>query len=244
MPHWASSTPSTAHGRTLATASQADLDTWLTDGQTTRRHETGYFIRWAAAHKLTTLTFPTAGWEGPGLIDAQARWDQARRLLHDDTIAAQDRVAGLLILLYAQTPAAITALTLDHLDIGDNQVRVRLGPEPIVLPDPLDALVLELAATRRGKAALGDLGTSPWLFPGGQPGRPLQSRNLALRLRRLGISPAQARTAALFHLATELPAALLARMLGITVPVAVTWQRASAGDWTTYAADVAIRTEP
>jgi hypothetical protein len=233
-----------ARGPTLATATQADLDAWLTSEQTTRRHESGYFIRWAAAQKVTTLTFPTATWDGPGLIDAQARWDQARRLLHDDALATQDRVAGLLILLYAQTPAAITRLTLDHLEISDDQVRLQLGPEPIQLPEPLDALILELAATRRGKAALGDLGTSPWLFPGGQPGRPLQSRNLALRLRSLGIHPAKARTAALFHLATELPAALLARMLGISIPVAATWQRASAGDWTTYAADVATRTTP
>ena len=50
-----------------------------------------------------------------------------------------------------------------------------------------------------------------------------------------------ARPAALFQLATELPAALLARMLGIHIAVAVAWQRASAGDWTSYAADIAHR---
>lgn len=37
---------------------------------------------------------------------------------------------------------------------------------------------------------------------------------------------------ALFQLATELPAALLARMLGIHISVTVTWQRPSSGDWT------------
>jgi hypothetical protein len=50
------------------------------------------------------------------------------------------------------------------------------------------------------------------------------------------------RSTALFHLATELPAALLARMLGIHIAVAVSWQRASAGDWTSYAAEVSRRT--
>lgn len=49
---------------------------------------------------------------------------------------------------------------------------------------------------------------------------------------------------AMFHLATDLPAALLARMLGIHISVAVAWQRASGGDWTTYAADVSRRTTP
>jgi hypothetical protein len=46
----------------------------------------------------------------------------------------------------------------------------------------------------------------------------------------------------LFQLATDLPAAVLANMLGIHISVAVQWQRASAGDWTAYAADVSRRT--
>ncbi|HEX9354692.1 MAG TPA: hypothetical protein VF933_12875 [Streptosporangiaceae bacterium] len=43
-------------------------------------------------------------------------------------------------------------------------------------------------------------------------------------------SPGPARSTALFQLAAELPAALLARMLGIHIDVAVAWQYASAGD--------------
>jgi hypothetical protein len=33
-------------------------------------------------------------------------------------------------------------------------------------------------------------------------------------------------------------------MLGIHISVAVAWQRASAGDWTSYAAEVARRPRP
>jgi hypothetical protein len=64
---------------------------------------------------------------------------------------------------------------------------------------------------------------------------------LAERLRRLDVHAGRARSAALFHLATELPAAVLARMLGIHIAVAVARRRASAGDWTAYAADVSQR---
>lgn len=39
----------------------------------------------------------------------------------------------------------------------------------------------------------------------------------------------------------ELPAAVLARLLGIHIKVAVEWQHASVGDWTTYAADCSRR---
>lgn len=162
-------------------------------------------------------------------------------LLHDTTLDPEDRVAGLLVLLYAQWPSAVSRLTLDHVHVSDDgKVGLRLGREPLVLPEPLAGLVLELVATRRGHATLGDQGTSRWLFPGGQPGRPLSAEQLGERLRRLGLRPGQARSTALFQLATDLPAALLARLLGIHIAVA--WQRASSGDWAAYAADVSRRT--
>lgn len=67
-------------------------------------------------------------------------------------------------------------------------------------------------------------------------------RQLGERLRRHGLRPRQARSTALFQLATDLPAAVLARMLGIHISSAAAWQRASAGDWTGYAAEISHRT--
>ena len=61
-------------------------------------------------------------------------------------------------------------------------------------------------------------------------------------MRRLGLRPAHSRTTALSGLATELPAAVLARLLGTHIKVAVAWQQARTGDWTTYAADYSRRT--
>jgi hypothetical protein len=40
---------------------------------------------------------------------------------------------------------------------------------------------------------------------------------------------------------TDLPAAVLARLLGIHIAAAVAWQRASAGDWAACAADISRR---
>jgi hypothetical protein len=45
------------------------------------------------------------------------------------------------------------------------------------------------------------------------------------------------------QLATELPAAVIARMLGMHIKVAVEWQRAASGDWTEYAADYSRRAD-
>ncbi|MGH3390182.1 MAG: hypothetical protein ACRDOO_15040 [Actinomadura sp.] len=232
----------TRHDLTLATCRQNDLDTWISSDQAAHRRETGHFVRWAKKQKLTTLDFPATRWGGSSrVIDTETRWEQARRLLHDDTLNPENRVAGLLVLLYAQWPAAISRLTLDHIHADEQEVHLNLGREPILLPEPLDDLVRKLIASRRGHATIGDRGNSPWLFPGGQPGRPISAFRLAERLRELGIHSGQARSTALFQLATDLPAAVLARMLGIHISVAVAWQRASAGDWTTYAAEVSRR---
>ena len=228
--------PRDRHGKATSTHG------WATP-RPAHRTDAGNFVRWARRNKLTTLDFAAVKWGGPsGVIDTETRWEQARRLLHDDSLKPEDRLAGLLVLLYAQRTTAISRLTLSHLQAADGQVLIRLGREPVVLPEPLDALALQVAATRRGHAALGDDGTSAWLFPGGQPGQPISAFQLGERLRQIGIHCGQSRSAALFQLATDLPAAILASMLGIHISVAVQWQRASAGDWTAYAADVSRRT--
>jgi hypothetical protein len=94
------------------------------------------------------------------------------RSINDDALDPGDRFAGLLVLLYAQQLAAISRLALAKIDANDSRVLLRLGREPIQLPEPLDGLARRLIATRRGHATLGDHGASPWLFPAGAPASP------------------------------------------------------------------------
>ncbi|MCX4906465.1 hypothetical protein [Streptomyces sp. NBC_00878] len=143
--------------------------------------------------------------------------------------------------LYAQKISTISQLTVEDVDITVETVAITFGISPVILPMPLGALVHELIATRRGKAKIGTPDDAPWLFPGGQPGRPLSDSQVGLRLHKIGIRPQQDRSTALFTLAAELPAAILARMLGVHIQVAVQRQKASAGDWAAYAAEVSQR---
>ncbi|MHB1592914.1 MAG: hypothetical protein ACYCO9_09110 [Streptosporangiaceae bacterium] len=234
-----------ARSLTLGTCGQADLDEWVSGSGASRRHDAGHFVRWAVRQRLTGVSLPAVRWQGPVLaLDDDARWDAARRLLRDDTINARDRLAGLLVLLYAQPVARVSRLTTSHVNVSGTTVAIRLGTAPIALPEPVAGLARQLLEGKRGHATTGAGDPSPWLFPGGQPGRPVSSGHLGQRLKDLGIQPGPARSAALSQLASELPAALLARMLGVHIDVAVTWQRISAGDWTAYAADVSRRTTP
>ncbi|MFJ2008339.1 site-specific integrase [Streptomyces chartreusis] len=232
-----------SNGLTLGTCTQAAVEQWGSAPDVTYRDETGHFIRWSVQHRhARDLTFDTIRWTGPtSTIDSEKRWDDARRLLHDNSMPTQDRVAGLFLLLYAQKIATITQLTVDDVQLGEESVTITFGAAPVVLPAPLADSVRALIANRRGKAKIGTPDDVPWLFPGGRPGHPIGDDRLGLRLQKIGLQPRQDRSTALFTLAAELPAAILARMLGIHIQVAVQWQKASAGDWAAYAADVSQR---
>lgn len=238
--HWL-----TGRGLTLETAGQGDLEAWYSSKDATLRAPTGNFIRWAYAHKLTRLHFWAEKWGGPTTpLDTEERWADARRLLHDTTLKPEDRVAGHPVILYAQRPSSISRLGLDDVHIETEQVLLHLGPEPILLPEPLGVLIRQVIADRQNHTMIGTREASPWLFPGGRPGQAITPAHLGLRLKKIGIQPGQARSTALFQLAIDLPAALMARMLGIHVGVAVQWQRASSGDWASYAADASRRNQP
>lgn len=69
---------------------------------------------------------------GPGRgrtlqLPEPARWDDARRLSHDATLTTGDRVAGLLLLFYAQRLSTISTLTVDQVSEANGRVSIRLG---------------------------------------------------------------------------------------------------------------------
>jgi hypothetical protein len=125
-----------AHDLTLGNCRQADLDRWLTDESVAYHKEAGHFIRWARTNKLASVHVAAIRWNGPTQpLDDQHRWNIARRLLHDDHLKAEDRFAGLLLLLYAQGPAAISRMTVEHIEPNADEVLLHLGKAPIHLPE-------------------------------------------------------------------------------------------------------------
>ncbi|MFF7872161.1 hypothetical protein ACFZCT_37830 [Streptomyces qaidamensis] len=123
------------------------------------------------------------------------------------------------------------------------QTSLLLGTTPLLLPDPLDKLARKLLARRRGHTTIGTSADSPWLFSGAFAGQPLSSYHLGTRLKRLGIYSRPGRTSALMGLSTQLPAAVLTELLGISPETATAWTL-TGGNWARYAAELQDRPHP
>lgn len=106
-------------------------------------------------------------------IDADQRWTLVARLLHDDTLELTDRVAGALLLCYGQQLSRIAVMTTAQVHRHDVVVSLRFGAHDITVPEPLSGLLTELIDVGRSHLGVGSSATSPWLFPGHLPGRPI-----------------------------------------------------------------------
>lgn len=224
------------HGVTLATCSQAHVELWLA-GPAVRR-DARDFLRWACrrglAHDLDIVGRPDPT-PGRG-VDPDWLSALARRFATDQSMPLVDRVAGLLLLCYAQPLARLSRLTRTDVILETAHTSIRFGRTDVELSDPIGQLVRELAGHGRGRAAAGAPNRTPWLFPGGRPGRPLGPKALGERLAAYGVDARVARTSLLLDLAAELAPVVLADLLGMQPRTAVRWVQAANGDWSAYAA--------
>lgn len=230
--------------RNLASCRQSDIDEWcMSAGRMASRAR--QFLVWCAQHGYTgDVVIPVARETGsrPVFDDEDTRWQITRNLLHDDTIATIDRVAGLLVVLYGQTLSRIVQLSTDDATRDGSAVSLRLGRRPLMLPAPLDQLVLELVDTRRGKAALGHSDEHRWLFPGGLPDRHLHPLSLGKRLRAIGVPSRVARNTALMDISAVMPTKVISELLGLSITGAVRWSTLAAAQGNAYAAEIMTRT--
>ena len=229
----------TTQDTTASACTQDQVDAWLDEGPA-HRADVYTFLTWTSRnHHTRPLAVPLRAPVITGQIITQdVRWALVRQLLNDDALAVTDKMAGLLILLFAQPPSRITSLTTAHVTLGQETVTLRLGPVPAQMPPPLDAYLRHLydQANRTD--------TSPevrWLFPERFPGQRLSCSQLGRRLHDLGVHPQVSRSTALVELTGELPAVVVSRLLGVCQTTADTWRRIAAGEHASYAAHVAHR---
>ncbi|QIY93178.1 hypothetical protein HEP87_01910 [Streptomyces sp. S1D4-11] len=231
--------------KSLATCTQSDIDRWVTEGPWLR-HIARTFLLWAVEHRHASgieIPLPAREDEMTG-IEQTRRWELVRHLCRDEAIDLADRVAGLLVLLFAQHLSHTTPLTVDHVAHVRGVVSLSLGSHPLEMPPPLDTLILRLVNERKGFAVVGQTDDHPWLFPGAFAGRPMTNKQLMRRLHRLGIRTKPVRNTVLLDLAAELPAVVLSRLLGINIQSATQWTQRSGASRNVYAADFSRRPVP
>ncbi|MFF7535160.1 hypothetical protein ACFZB2_39755 [Streptomyces bobili] len=232
-------------GAGLGQCTQGHLDEWIDSGNSTRYNARG-FIEWCRKNRHIGKDLSIPAFERLNHVrptDEDERWAITRHLMHDEDLAIEDRLAGLLVLLYAQHITVISRLPITAVTVEGPRTSLLLGTEPLLLPDPLDTLARRLLARRRGHTTIGSASDSAWLFPGAYAGQHLSSYHLGERLKRLGIYSRPGRTSALMGLSTQLPATVLSKLLGLSPESATAWTQ-SGGNWARYAAELHDRPHP
>ena len=103
------------------------------------------------------------------------------------TTTPWNRVAGSLLLCYGQQLSRIAVMTTEQVRRHDDLVSLRFAAHNITVAEPLAGLLTELIDVGRSHRGVGLPGTSPWLFPGHLPGRPITASRLGERLRLVGV---------------------------------------------------------
>jgi hypothetical protein len=133
------------------------------------------------------------------------------RLLTDADTPMRLRVAGVIVLLYAQPLTRIVQLTVDDV-IHDGETRLlRLGEPASPVPASVAPLLLAYIADRDNMNTATNQ-ASRWLFPGRRAGQPPD--HLSALLGEIGVPVSAARGAAIRHQLLELPAPVVADALG------------------------------
>jgi len=227
-------------GTTLADAGQADIDQWLSTGPSAVLARD--FLSWASSRGYCRrLEIPVPSRTAGAAISQDQRWALAARLLNGTALDPTDRVAGCLLLLYGQPLSRIAAMTTSQVTRRSDGTFLSLGRHDVLIPGPLADAVLQLITDGRAYRGVGSPAATTWLFPGHLPGRPITPATLGERLRAIGIYAKTGRRAALLDLAAQIPAAVLADVLGLHATTAAKWMHQAGGDWSRYAADLARR---
>jgi hypothetical protein len=231
------------HHRTLATCLQLDVDQWLASGPTTRL-KIRNLLAWAKKAQLNRSVHITHRQAPPiRSLTQQQRLGWLRELLAGDFETLPYRVAGTLLLLFAQPLTRIAALPTSAVAIIDDDVQISLGREPIPVPQPFADMLIDHTGSRPNLRAAGGIAASPWLFPGFSAGRHVDPQVIRERLERLGIDLLGARNTTLQSLVGAAPPPVVAELLGYSYATAQLHAEIAAQPWARYVTKAATTTK-
>ncbi|MEU9671097.1 hypothetical protein AB0E25_37180 [Streptomyces bobili] len=233
-----------ARDHTLSTCGQTGIDAWHAEHNEYARNTIRSFLLWCSASKLTRpFRLPPVQISRATPMPQTERLKLIGRLLTDQSLPLRARVAGVIVLLYAQPLSRVVRLTLDDIARADQQALLRLGEPPSPVPEPLAELLFRWIDSRDNMNTATNH-ASRWLFPGRRAGQPLHPDVLAALLNDLGIPTTASRTAAIRQHVLEMPAPVVAEALGYHPVTTAKLASEAGGTWSRYASGDHWRSPP
>ncbi|GHE72606.1 hypothetical protein [Streptomyces capitiformicae] len=223
------------HDRTFATCGQVDIDLWHVEHKEHERNTIRPFLLWCQNVKLTRrFRLPSPPTRRAAPLSQNERLDLLGQLLTDDSLPLRSRVAGIIVLLYAQPCTRVVRLTVDDVVHENGQVRLRLGEPPSPVPAPFAELLLAWI-DNRDNMNTGTNHGSRWIFPGRRAGQPLHPFALSELINDIGVPTTASRTAAIRQQVLEMPAPVVADALGYHQVTTTKLAAEAGGTWSRYA---------
>ncbi|MBB2988256.1 recombinase XerD [Terracoccus luteus] len=220
--------------RTATTCTQHDVNEWLATGPTTRSAIRTFFVVAKKARINTAVSVQHRSAKSSPSLSQDQRLAWIHELLTGTSESLPYRVAGILLLLYAQPLVKVVTFPTSIVDDSDTVMSITLGSHPTDVPEPFASLLREhLAARPNLRTGAGP--HSPWLFPSTLAGRHLHPNTVMGRLRDLGINLLGARNRAIGELVLECPPSLVAQALGYSTQVTFLHADKAAEPWSRYA---------
>lgn len=207
------------HGADAASLTQAHIDDYLADGPSTRKHIRNY-ARWLNHDRsgpTRRLDAPHRAAKSVPMLTETQRITLVRNCLEWERVGISLRVAGLILLLWAQPLNKIVMLRHEHLQRGPTGMTITLGTQPAAVPEAIAELFWH-HAQHPSNQRTANISTD-WLFPGTRAGAHLSAATLSTRLKVLGIDAQRARNATLRDLVHDVDARSLINLLGYSSAV-------------------------
>lgn len=207
---------------------QGHIDEYLSDGPSTRKHVRNY-VRWLnqeQGRRTERLDAPHRLPQSFPIVTQSQRIDAVRNCLEWNRVDPALRVAGLILLLWAQPLNKIVMLRRDAVRRDADGMTFRFGQNETAVPGAIADLLWKLIERPSNSRTAN--GASEWLFPSTRAGQHLHPATLSTRLKVLGIDTQRFRNATLQNLVSEVDARTLIDTLGYS-PAVITKHAARSG---------------
>lgn len=183
------------HQIDLPDCCQVHIEDYLSSGPSTR-HAIRIFIVWhLKAGTVSRLAVPHRNSEHKTLITHARRLELIYHCVNATGASKSSRVAGLILLPYAQPIIKIAGLKTTDLITRPDGLYLANGESPALIPEQISELFWDYLRDRPNQQTGNK--NSPWLFPSTIAGQHIHVDSLKGKLRIIGIDPAAARNATL-----------------------------------------------